>query len=250
MKYISLLLRWVEAWLRARRFARDSRPFDSGPSWIRAAESFSILDANPMASIPAAKIGWIEAAGDSSRLLSRYSLELQQAAESFEESRSRLLDNKLARDVSAFSDSTQFGAIERQRRALSLEREAICLLAHVLRVRYARLPVAQKAEGFPSLVDKPQILLKGMTLLAYFVAIRRLDAVERLIEAGAAPEAPCLDGSCALSVASRKAEAYAGAPACGAAIQASCILAVLEARSLMGHVGEPAWASKPKVLRL
>ena len=225
MRSLLTVRRWIDSFLRARRFAGAQRPSHPVPSWIRQAESFSVLHSNPMAHIPAAKIAWLEQAGTASRLLSRYANELQQAANSLEDSRAALLAN----NTPGFSDMPQFGAIERQRRALSLEREAICLLAWALRERYSR--------EFPLPgIDEPRALLGGLTTLAYFVSIRRLDAVELLIQAGASPDAQCTGGISAVSLASRKAEALAGAPHCGAALDASCILALLEERSFNLHV--------------
>lgn len=232
MRLISSLQAWIDTRLREFRFARAAHPSHPAPPWIRAAESFSLFDANPMSSIPAGKIGWIEPAADASRLLARHALELQQAADSLELSRGALASSEIhLPHESARSDSALFGAIERQRRALSSEREALCLFAAALRERY-RWPPSLRSPSPSAPIDKPQNLLGGLTLLAYFVSTRRLDAVEKLIEAGARPEAPCLDGSDALTIASRKAEAYAGAPASSAAIQASCILSLLESAAL------------------
>ena len=224
MRLLLAARRWIDTALRARRFANAERPSHPAPAWIRQAESFCVVEANPLAHIPAAKIAWLEEAGSASRLLSRYAIELQQAANSLEDSRAALLGS----EAPGFPDISHFGAIERQRRALSLEREALCLLARAMRERYAR---QAPAPG----IDAPRGRLGGLTTLAYFVSILRLDAVELLIRAGASPDARCADGTDAVGLASRKAEAYAGAPSCGAALDASCILSLLEARSLNAH---------------
>ena len=144
-----------------------------------------MLDSNPVSPIAAGKVGWVERAGHASRLLGTYALELQQAADSLEASRSRLALAKLfgaapnappslRQERLALSDASEFGVIERQRRALSMEREALCLLTANLRRRYGSYHPGEGVEG----VDEPQPLLSGMTLLAYFVSIRRLDVVE------------------------------------------------------------------------
>jgi hypothetical protein len=228
---------WLEHYLRALRYARADKPRQSIPSWICESESFSILEANPMSPIAAGKVGWVERAGIASRLLSTYAIELQQAVDSLEASRSRLATAQQfvnapgtvpqrRQEQFALTDSSEFGIIERQRRALSMEREALCLLTVALRHRFGSWMGVEEAWD----INPPHALLAGMTLLAYFVSIRRGDVVEMLLEAGANPDAPCSYESTALSIASRKADAFAAA--CPAASQAAIILSLLESASL------------------
>lgn len=243
---------WIEKLLRARRYARADKPLHPTPPWIGGAASFSLLDANPISSIAAAKVRWMEPAGQASRLLGSYAVEIQHAADALDASRSRLALSKpfvhapnaatgSRHAPLALSDASEIGAIERQRRALSMEREALCLLAASLRLRYgAADPGAPLARP-----DPPHPLLSGMTLLAYFVSIRRVDVVELLLLAGARADAPCLDGSTALSIASLKADAISRS--CPASSQAALILVLLESSSL--HEGvRPGSAQRPRRL--
>lgn len=233
---------WFERMLRARRYALADKPCHPTPAWIREAASFSLLESNPVSSIAAGKVKWVERAGQASRLLGTYALELQHAADSLEASRSRLALAKLSGSIPngppslrqerlALSEASEFGVIERQRRALSTEREALCLLTGNLRRRYGSY---QSGEAIDE-IDAPQPLLSGRTLLAYFVSIRRVDVVELLLEAGSRPDAHCSDDATALSIAACKADAISRS--CPAANQAAVILFLLESSSLHASLG-------------
>lgn len=240
---------WIENALRARRFAMATRPSHPAPAWIGSADSFVLGWADPTAPIASSNLLLIELAGDASRFLLRYCMELQAAVDSLEASKSQLaISNSFVNSPEAFgsesratrlalSEQSMLSSTERQRRALSDEREALCLLAEALRARFA--PPRPCVD-----IDAQRPILRGMTLLAYFVGIRRLDAVERLLWAGASPDAPCSDGRDALAIASRKAQAMAGAPS-GAASDASRILALLEERSLASAALGPDAPSRP-----
>lgn len=241
MRLLQNIAVWFETWLRARRYASAQRPAYPAPAWIAAAESFSLMDANPMAPIAAATVGTLEQAGQASRMLLRYALEIQAAADSLESTRKELTISDsfvnspegtnfwTRRDRMALAEQSLLSALERQRRSLSDEREALCLLAGTMRRRLGR---GNAAETRLEPLDRPLSLLRGSTLLSYFASIRRLDAVEALLEMGASPDAPNQDGATALSIASRKAEGLAGARPGGAAGDAARILSLLEAKSL------------------
>jgi hypothetical protein len=243
---------WIETQLRARRFASAMRPQSSAPPWISSAECFG-LDSNPMSPIAAARVGWLELAGDASRFMARYALELQSAADSLEQTRQQLSisDNFVnspegitpsnRSERLSFAEQSLFNATERQRRALSLEREALCLLSAALRDKYGRIEIGDATSN----INAPRAPLSGMTLLAYFVSIRRDDAVELLLSIGADPDAKCSDGMSALDLAERKAEAYTSTHSNRAAAKASTILALLESASMECELSRVAHPHKP-----
>lgn len=247
MRFLDRLAQWIETTLRARRYALAAHPATGAPAWVSGAEAFSLLNSNPMAPIAAARVGWLEQAGEASRFTSRYALELQAAADSLDRTREQLSASSVflhspegvhftqLPDHQSLAEQTLFNALERQRKALSIEREALCLLSAMLRERYGSIEAGLAL----SVLDAPQTLLSGLTVLAYFVSIRRLDAVEQLLALGALPDAPCSDGSTtALILAELKAQAYAGSRSSAAVSQASCILSLLEEASLLGAVIE------------
>lgn len=206
-----------------------------------------------MSPIAAARVGWLELAGEASRFMAHYALELQSAADSLEQTRQQLsisenfvnspegisLSNRT--DRLALAEQSLFNATERQRRSLSLEREALCLLSAALRDKYGRIEVGEAI----SIINAPRSPLSGMTLLAYFVSIRRDDAVELLLAIGADPDSKCLDGMSALDLAERKAEAYTSSHSSRASVKASTILSLLEAASMERDLGRVSHPHKP-----
>jgi hypothetical protein len=192
-----------------------------------------------MAPIPAATIGQMETAAQASRFLARYAMELQSARDSIVRSReafSAQPKGLYANGSLAENQQSLFDATERARRSLDTERDAICLASRAIRERLASANPSRKPW-----VDRVDFPLGGLTILAYFVSARRLDAVEWMLWAGAAPEAQNADGSTALDVATRKARAYAGAGSAMAAMESSSILSSIEAASLgaLAAKGDP-----------
>ena len=246
MKITQQIKVWIETLFRERRYACATKPAYPAPSWITSAHSFDLLGANnPLTPIAATRICWIEQAADASRYLLCYALEIQAASDSLDASRIHIAKNnaflftdKVANPLQ-WEDQSSMNALERQRRVLTEEIEALCLLAGNLRHKLG----SKLLEFSPSDVDKQHSVLKGMNLLAYFVGTKRLDAVEYMLFCGASPEAPCSDGSTPLALATKKANAFSGSSG-SSSQESACILAMLEQHCL-SQKSTPLYSQRP-----
>ena len=205
--------RWIERKARARRFALAGRPVWGIPPCVARASRFDFIDANPMAALAPARLAWVEEAAGASRWIRSRALALQAAFSDLDHARSRLGAEPAAR---ASVDPSALSSLERERRALERECEALCLLARAARRRFGGEPF-----------DSQACSLEGGSLLAHYVGARSLEAVELLLRCGADPEAPEPQGPRAIELAAAR-ERFDGALGADAA----AILSALEAQAL------------------
>jgi hypothetical protein len=214
---------WFEAASRRRRFALARRPGWSTPACVAAASSFDFIDANPLAPCAFSRLAWVDEAAAAHRWMVARARALQAAFDDLGQARARLgVENAPLGAGFWRAETSAWNSLERERRGLDAEREALCLLARVARLHFLERPIGP---------DRPEPALGGLTLLAHYVASRRMEPVALLLWAGRDPEAPCSDGSTALSVARSKAQAWSGlgdshgreAQAILAAVEAACL---------------------------
>lgn len=215
--------RWV-----SRRLRSPARPVALAQGFCFLAEARSFHLANPAAPISAAP-GREALAQRASELLRHGADRLLQSARSLDqETLDEAPSGPRAIAVAREAMGGLLIAQERQRRALSDEREALCLLAfHCARLLSKPPPSGHACDRE---LDAPQPLLGGKTLLSFFVASRQVDFCGLLLTLGADPEALDHDGRAPMALAENAARSLEGGAgrALAAGAEARAVVSLLQ----------------------